>query len=166
MLQNFKWPIPKDESDKRIIANVQHAGCQVMAIGADRRVGTPDYIYTIGFHVSYEQPEILVLGVNGETGGRIVDALNKRFRAGLPLETDMLIPALDNSRDFKFREVPRERYVDYVGYTVWFYGRTLEFRLLQALWPDQSGLFPGKAGCDKRTEALQTLRNLSAFSRR
>jgi hypothetical protein len=52
----------------------------------------------------------------------------------------------DVNQDVCLREVPTERsFRSQFGYARWFNGGS-SFRLLQVVWPDKEGRFPGEAG--------------------
>jgi hypothetical protein len=61
--------------------------------------------------------------------------------------------------DFKvlLREVrARKSYDDHLGYAIWFNGGR-EFPVLQLVWPDKEGRFPGEDGANPTMKKQQPL---------
>lgn len=164
-LEGFAWQEPGGVGDVKMFRNILAHGCQVQAIEA----APPEYdfCYSIGLYLNLLQPEILVIGVDGEQCTRFInlicrDALNGDLTTAESVRNDLF----PDGRRIRFRQVPHERYFDYLGYGCWFY-RSLFFRppvcehkwpLLQAIWADREGRFPDDANCDPRLVHLLELR--------
>ena len=55
-----------------------------------------------------------------------------------------------------FKMVPKDFYRQYIGYALWFY-RSLDFPVLQCVWPDKAGLFAWQDGYDHRFDQVQPI---------
>jgi hypothetical protein len=82
---------------------------------------------------------------------RVLNSLGALVKSGRRLAPgDML-----EGYDILLREVTAPpSFRDHVGYAIWFNGGT-SFQLLQVLWPDEAGRFPGAPGVDDFVVRLQ-----------
>ena len=74
----------------------------------------------------------------------------KRFEPG-PTYADVFA-----SYQGSFRAVESRHYVDYVGFSLWFY-ESSDFPLLQCFWPDESHRFPWEDACADWVRKAQPL---------
>ena len=120
-----------------------------------RRVGT-----TIGLARTFGHPELCVLGTNGPEGGGLLGAAVDLIRRETRLVPLQDYAGVIDGYPVRFKWVP-EAYkqawffvnADYFG------GR---FDMLQLIWPDREGRFPGDPDCHPECTRAQSLPDLDA----
>ena len=152
MIMNFQWPIPQDPAEERIINDVREFGCHIVWIGD----GTPQFAFSIGLFLNYDQPEVLIFGLDSEKTCIIINDIRnlavagERFTAGT--RTDKLLVA----HNAYFLAVPFAAYQEYLGHAIWFYQSLVTpFPCVQLIWPDRMGRFPWDFDYDKRFASVQ-----------
>jgi hypothetical protein len=147
-------PRAEDDSDRKLLADIERVGWHIVGIDADEK--GPGYAFSVGLFHSFEHAEIIMFGLPHETAARIINII------GIQVQGGTRFSANDQSRDVAeglpvaFKMVPRDSYREYIGYALWFY-RSLEFPVLQCVWPDKSGLFAWQDGYDHRFDRLQPI---------
>ncbi|WP_397383967.1 DUF4262 domain-containing protein [Prosthecobacter sp.] len=159
MISNFQLPKAEDESDRKLLADVQNEGLHVLRILEGEKC--PQFCYSVGLYYTFGHPEILVMGLPPDVGHRVLNLAATRIAGGKIFgdyeKTDELIEGFECS----FLPISVSQYKDYLGYAIWFY-RSLKqpFPALQLVWPDKSGVFPWEEGYDERFFSLQRLLNV------
>lgn len=145
MRQRMTHPLPLNEYERRVIANVRNHGwhCTSVSIGSD---GTGSgFAYTVGLFHSYRQPEFVIFGLDPGIAYGILKILADAAAAGEMYAVDKPCDALVENYQCVFLEVPRARFDDCVLSASWFYaGR--DFPLYQVVWPDRQGRYPWNEG--------------------
>jgi Domain of unknown function (DUF4262) len=156
MLQDFRWPTPKDPADEKIVADIREQGCHIVGILPDEK--GPQYAFSIGLFLNYGQPEVVLFGLRPQQQGTLINdvrdhaARGERFVAGD--RTDKFLMNFDVC----FLDVPLDAYRGYLGTALWFYqSLPTPFPCVQMVWPDRDGKFPWEPGYDKQFDAVQPL---------
>lgn len=117
----------------------------------------PAFAYTIGLYAKYKHPEIIIFGLSFESMRGILNQCADEVREGKQYEP------LRDSNDVlrgcvaRFHVVASEKsHVEYMGYGCRFYEST-DFPVLQCVWPDKAGTFPGEAGAAEFLAKTQPL---------
>lgn len=140
-----EWVIT-DDSEAFIEQCVAEIGWSVEAIEAGRGEDEPPFAYTVGLHKSFSHPELIVVGLPPDVAIGVLNGCGERVKEGLPLPVAERIGGILEGYDVTFRPVrDEERYREHVGYAIWF-NKGTAFPLLQLLWPDKDGRFPGDPG--------------------
>lgn len=126
-------------SDAKVAADVEKYGLSVILVEADEQA--PKFAYSVGLCRSFNQPEVIVFGLDAELSGWIINELARRIRAGERCEIGKEYEGLLESYNCVFRDVPRDCYPDYFGYAMHFH-QTADFPALQLVWPDKAGKWP------------------------
>src|SRR5262249_35535291 len=152
MITHFEWPIPRGPAEERIINDVRDFGCHIVWITD----AAPQFAFSIGLFLNYDQPEVIIFGLDsGTTGTLINDICNQavageRFTAGS--RTDKLLVG----NDVSFLAVPYTMYPEYLGHAIWFYHALARpFPCVQLIWPDRGGRFPWDSDYDKQFKGSQ-----------
>jgi hypothetical protein len=147
-------------SERKIVRDIKSHGWHVIQV---MKTDTqPEFGYSIGFHRTFQHPEILVMGLPLSRTHEVIDTIGDELRAGETFEAGTSSSAILRSYDCAFRTIPRHQYGDYLGYAMWFYGET-EFPALQCVWPDPERRFPWDPGVEQEFGAIQpVLANLVA----
>lgn len=144
-----------DDGEDFIIDAVARCGWAVELIAAGDEASQPAFAYTVGLHKSFHAPELIVVGLTHQAMGGILNELGERIKAGetLPLGED--VSGILEGYPVRLRQVQDpESYREHVGYALWF-NKGYDFPLLQVLWPDRRGRFPGDPDADPAIAELQ-----------
>ena len=151
-----KWTIT-DEHEEFIRRSVEDPGWAIQLIPAGDREEEPAFAYTVGLYRSFRHPEIIVLGLDHSVMGRLLNICGDRIKAGETLPVDEAISEMLDNYPIKLRPVrDHASYEEHLGYAIWFYNGP-EFPVLQLVWPDKKGRFPGEKGAAKSVSKLQPL---------
>jgi len=158
-LEGFVWPDPDDAGDLRVIKNVIECGCHIVAV--EKEVGHPEFAYSIGLHLNYLSPEIIVVEMDRAMAGRVINRIAAHLKTGNTLNCGAPYEGFYDSAPLMFRELRMADHTEELGSAIWFYcsrshGRT--FPVYQAMWPDRAGRFPSDAQCDPRVVRAQALK--------
>lgn len=148
------WAIT-DEAEEFIQSAVRGHGwaVQLIAPGDDE----PGFAYTVGLFRSFGHPELIVFGLPDEVAHAVLNEFGERARAGAELRSGDRIPEVLEHYDVLVRGVRHaESFRCHVGYALSFY-QGAEFPLLQVVWPDKEGRFPGDADAAEFLAASQPL---------
>ncbi len=117
----------------------------------------PAFAYTVGLFKTYGHPELTCIGLRTDLMHVMLNNCGQLIKTG---QQPPVGPPFDEVLDdFKvqLREVrARESYDEHMGYAIWFNGGS-EFPLLQLVWPDKEGRFPGDPGASPWMVARQPL---------
>jgi hypothetical protein len=147
----------EEDGDWQFLCGGQHWSVQ----GVEKDDGDdelPEFAYTIGLYQSYQQPEIIIVGLSLPTMSALMNICGDKVKAGEKLPLDTPVPGVLPGYQVRFRAV-RElaTYAEYLGYATWFYSGP-EFPVIQLVWPDKAGRFHDDAtagpGLHKRQPLL------------
>jgi hypothetical protein len=148
------WSVT-DVGEEFIQRSVRDVGWSVQLIPAGEAPNEPAFAYTVGLHKSYGHPELIIFGLDHQVMHEVLNNLGERIKAGKALTARGQVADVLVGQDVRLREVlTEESFRAYVGYARWFNGGST-FRLLQVLWPDKDGRFPGDAGAAVFLAGLQ-----------
>jgi hypothetical protein len=158
MLENFELRTAEDESDEKLLADIEKYGWHILGILAEGE--EPEYSFTVGLYYQFSHPEILIMGLPANTAKKIINTIGALVKDGATFESGQVYSEIIESFSVAFTLVDTRYYKEYLGYGVWFY-RSLPkpFPTLQLVWPDKAGLFPWQQGYDQRYKHLQRLLN-------
>ena len=132
-----------DDPLSKTRASIQRYGWH--CIGVLPKVGDEDvtpFAYTVGLVETLNHPELALFGLDFETAHGILAVCVDLIRAQGPLPVDQPVPeVLGDDFDVLLRPMRRERYAEYLGGALRYYGRG-DFDALVVFWPDPSGRFP------------------------
>lgn len=159
----FKWLEPQDALDEQIYRKILTEGCAILPFaGTDT---SPEFTYSVGLYLNFLYPEILLMGLHPSTAHAIISRLRNDAAQGHTLSASSVRNDLfPDGRSVRFRAVPEDRYLDYLGRNCSFYysifelaRRQFHFPVLQGIWPGHQGLFPDEEGCDPKYVAIHML---------
>jgi len=135
-------PLPADDADRRLLADIQDCGVHVVYVPPE--VGTPGWAFSIGLFRSHRSPEVIVFGLPQDVSLFVVNELASRA-ATAPLVAEQLYDGLLDAHPCILKPVQAVWHRTFVGYATWYY-RQRQFPLLQCVWPDHAHLFPWDPG--------------------
>jgi hypothetical protein len=146
-----------DDAEDFIVHAVSEYGWAVELVEAGEAESEPAFAYTVGLHKTFGAPELIVVGLSRDVMHEILNDLGEQIKAGQPLPVGEPISGIIEGYPVRLREVRApESYRAHVGYALWFNGG-YDFALLQVLWPDKQGRFPGDPDANAAVVALQPL---------
>jgi hypothetical protein len=78
MQDQFEWPEPEHEADKILLRNVRNRGCHITGIPD----ANPPFSFSIGLHLTYGHPELIIFGQRAETAQAIINLIRDRVQSG------------------------------------------------------------------------------------
>lgn len=160
VLDGFVIPSAEDASDEKLIADVGTHGLHVVGVFDDREPGDNaplDFSYSVGLYASYDQPEVLLMGLGFERSRTIINSVGEFVKSGESIECDRAYDDFLDGLNIFFRPINKENYREYLGYALWFYQSLKQrpFPAVQLVWPNREGLFPWDQGCSKEYQDMQ-----------
>jgi hypothetical protein len=168
-LEGFEWQEPDGEEDLASFRHIVKDGCTLISVYPDEAGSGPpfDFIYSVGFYLNLQHPEIFMKGVLSGKAGEMINSIFRHVEAGNTIKDGDTVryDLGDGDKKFVARAFPIDRYFDYLGWGCWFYRSLLwkkppvaehKFPVLQLFWADSSGRYPWDADCDKRVRDIQT----------
>ncbi|WP_158265276.1 DUF4262 domain-containing protein [Blastopirellula marina] len=134
---------PDDDSDRKLLADIQEFGWHLVAIQDDEE--GPAYVFSVGLYHTLGHPEICIFGLSDvQIMGQIINDIGDRVRAGRSFADGDVSTEILADYSCMFRKVSPSWYREYFGYDRWYYEGD-DFPLLQCVWPDKSGYYPWQA---------------------
>jgi hypothetical protein len=148
------WILPtaEDDSDRKLLADVASHGWHI--VGVDAHNNGPDFAFSVGLLYTLGHPEILIMGLKHSISAHLINDMGDAIRSGKRFEAGHYYNDIADGFPLAFVAIDQRYYRDHLGYALWFY-RTLDFPVLQCLWPDKSGIFPWQPEYDSRFFDLQ-----------
>ncbi|WP_026877721.1 DUF4262 domain-containing protein [Jiangella gansuensis] len=111
--------------------------------------GEPPYAYTVGLF-GFGHPEVVVFGLDEQTGSVVLNALGERVRRGRPLLPGRPLAVEGWHHRVRFFPFHDGGAVPTLASAQRFYRRSADDPVpaLQCVWDDHQGLFPWEAGYD------------------
>ena len=103
----------------------------------------PAFAYSIGFKRSLGHPEIIMVGLDLDLMHSVINDIGDQIKKGRQFSAGERVADLLEGYDCMFSRMDERWYDDYLGQALEFYGDDL-FEMLQCLWPDRNGHFPGE----------------------
>lgn len=140
-----------DKQVKQIVGYVRDYGRVALHVYGDE--DGPPFTYSIGFPVSLDHPEVIIVGLTEELMKYMIDELWTQIsEKGLRLTDGMRISNLLEGFDCVAREIVDRDVIDAyfcagINYHQTQHGKDIE-RAFQIVWPDSAmGLFPWDPDC-------------------
>ncbi len=114
----------------------------------------PLHSYSVGLYQNYNHPEIVIVGLQSKTAHTLINDVGAQIRKGRVYASGDRSSEFLNGYDVAFISVTDALYQDYFGQAIDFYG-SLEFPVLQLVWPDSKHLLPWDPGFDESLRVQQ-----------
>lgn len=128
-----------DESDLKLIENIEKFGCQVMHISEESEL--PPFAYSVGIQRTSGAPEVIVIGLKREMAHFVVNEYNRRVRDGEKFTIGERYAGFIDNFEMQVAAVHRSHYKEYFGYSLWFYEGPL-FDVVHLVYPNTLGAWP------------------------
>jgi hypothetical protein len=148
------WELPdaEDESDRRLLADIAEYGWHIVGVSEDDE--GPGFAFSVGLLYTLNHPEILIMGLRQNIAASLINDMGDAIRNGAVFSAGRQYDDIAAGFPLAFVAVDQRYYREYLGYALWFY-RTLDFPVLQCIWPDKAGVFPWEPAYDSRFFDLQ-----------
>lgn len=144
-----------DPHERFIHEAIERYGWSVQLIRGDEQ--GPAFAYTIGLFKSFGAPELIIFGLREEVMQAALNTVADAAKAGEKLGPRQRRSDVLEGVEVELREVrSKAAYRNYLGYARWFY-RGDDFPVLQVVYPDIEGRFPGTAGVSPTLAEQQPL---------
>jgi hypothetical protein len=131
-------------------------GWQVLGIAAEPEENLPGFAYTVGLHLNFQHPELLVFGLPIPTAHQLLNELGHRIKAGEVFTSETLYTDIIQTYPIVFKPIKVEFLEDYFGIALRFYGHA-DFKAMQMCWTDKASRFPWEPDFDPRMKQAQPL---------
>ena len=151
----------RDDSafERQIIANVRDHGCHINCV-ADPDGNDPAFAYSVGFHETLGQPEVIVFGLPADVMNFMINETMRKCRDGFILTDGAELHGLLAGHHCIARPVSSENITrDFFNSAMWFRRHVTGEEMSEAfqiVWPGaQDGLFPWDERCSDVVRDLQ-----------
>ena len=123
------------------------------AVGTETHDGVP-FLYTIGLTEKYNHPEVVITGIGMQQAKAIVDCAVKKIEDGRQFGVDeisdeVIIGSDGSSVNVKFVSTNMHNRIRYMCQAYYHHDEN-DFKALQLLWPDTSGVFPDNENFEEK----------------
>jgi hypothetical protein len=140
-----KWK-QRDLLEEMIEETIEEHGWFVAKIEAGDGANEPPFAYTVGLYETYGHPELICVGLRTELMHAMLNNCGALIKKGHKPPIGAPFEGVIDDYQVQLRQVrARKSYDEHLGYAIWFNGGR-KFPVLQLVWPDQKGRFPGQAG--------------------
>ena len=131
------------DAEEQCERDIQSCGLHVLKVTGDDE--WPEFAYTVGLFHTFNHPEVIVLGLPGETAHVILNDLADAIRSGKRFAAGDQTEDLLENYACKFLAVPPAQVAAHFGWALWYYGDNT-FPALQPVYPDREHRWPGDEG--------------------
>lgn len=117
----------------------------------------PSFGYSIGLFKEFNHPELIIIGLDDESTGAIINNAKKEIEKGVKFIEKINYSDFLVDLPVQFLEVKKEHYSDYLGYAGWYNDNSINFPTLQIVWPDRKGIFPWELGFNEKFKFKQPI---------
>jgi hypothetical protein len=147
-------------SMQRIFDDVAKFGWHVVGLLAGKD-GAPEFSFSIGLFQTYSHPELVVFGLPMNAAHGIIETCLERVSEGIVLEAGQVRDDILTHHSIAVLPVESSFYPEYLGSAIGFYD-SLDFPVLQLVWPDKNNHFPWEPDFDQSYAAMQVILNTTA----
>ncbi len=144
-----------DKGDKQLLDDIATYGWHVLKV-FDENNKLPDFAYSVGAYHSFQQPEIILFGLDPDEMHIIINDIVQSLKEGKKIKINQPYTEYFANCNCIFRRVRKAHYDEYFGYGQWFY-KNKNFPVLQCFWPDRNGKYAWERNCLKAVKERQPL---------
>jgi hypothetical protein len=120
-LPGFQLRSAKDKHDRKLLSDIERVGWH--AIHNNQAEEEPAFTFSVGFYYTFQQPEILIMGLRKDVAHSILSIAAERMAAGKAFQPFERITEFAKGYECAFAPIEVEHYPDYLGYPIWLAGR-------------------------------------------
>ena len=140
------------EAGREVLQNIAEHQAHVMHVTADD--GAPEFSYTIGLWHHFEQPEVIVFGLDVDAADALLAQVVEQCAAGARFAHGEKHEGLLVGFAARFVDVPDDRAQALLGGASWAY-EGAAFGCVQLVWPDKEKRWPWQDGVRQGFRDLQ-----------
>jgi hypothetical protein len=148
---------PKKALDDKLDAMIEKFGWAHISVGMDGE-DRANFTYTIGFQDLFGIPEVLIMALPPASASALLHGIADQLK-----KREIQIPAaggrvgqIIKGYDTLFVPVPDD-IANNTALAAKVRQKDKPFAVIQMLWPDTSGHFPGEEGCDPKISRAQMM---------
>jgi Domain of unknown function (DUF4262) len=141
-------------SERQVYEDIESHGWHVVKVNEGDE--TAGWAFSIGLHVTLRHPEVVLFGLPGDVMHAVINSIGENVRSGSCYENGQFYGDLLEGYQCRFQRVSRKWYRPFLGYATWYYGGA-QFPVLQCVWPDKDGRWPGDPASEVDWSRLQPL---------
>ena len=148
----------KNETQRGHIRNIEMYGVSIISVSPDAGdTYQTIWTYSIGFWHQYKHPEVIIIGLDGELSGRIINMLNRLIRdKGRKFDGGTTAGDILEGYSCYFEKIEPGNFGEWLAGDDWLYADR-EYEAVQMIWPDLSGAFPWASTVDPEMRRMQPL---------
>lgn len=150
-----KFPVPEDERERWCCECIANHWCAVLQV-TEGEASEPAFQYSVGLTHSFEHPELCFFHPNAALGHAVINDFRDRIRSGERFTDGQRASGALEGFDVVLRTAHTSHYREHFGFDRWLYGGD-NFEMLQIVWPDKSGRFPGEPECHPHVLKVQPM---------
>ena len=140
----------------QIHRDIARVGWHVVKVRERTEADEPPFAYTLGLTRTYGHPELMIVGLDLDDMHAVLNDLGDLVKAGRVFASMDEVAEILEGCLCRIAPVAHSQLDMWVGQALEYYGNA-DVTLLQCLWPDRNGRFPGDADFDERLSLLQPL---------
>ena len=144
-------------TEQKVLSDVEEFGWHIVTVGAE---DGPDFGFKIGLHQTFSHPEILMIGLSSDLLRKVLNVVGGNVKSGARYSAGASYSGILEGFECAFRAVPRDRFAEYLGYAIRFYGGAA-FPCIQCVWPDRLGRFPWHPEASDADRVVQPVLSVS-----
>jgi hypothetical protein len=130
-------------SEEKLENNISQYGWTVINVLGDE--DEKSYSYSVGFHKSFNHPEIVISGLDGEVASQIINSIGDAIKNGEVYKPSIKYSGILSNFPCEFHAVNSQVYDYLFGKAQWLY-KSEFYEVYQMLYPDKTGKFPWDEG--------------------
>jgi Domain of unknown function (DUF4262) len=130
-----------DATDRKLLSDVEQYGWHCLHIHDEDQL--PFWSFTVGVVQTWQHPEFVVFGLRDTVAHDLLSQLVERVKAGETISPGRDYDDILEGSACRFVRVDPKWYPVFLGYAQWFYETKDGFPVLQLVWPDKHGRYPG-----------------------
>jgi Domain of unknown function (DUF4262) len=130
-----------NEFEQNMIHNIEKYGCSINHILDDEVTGDLAFSYSIGLFATFQQPEILVIGLKQELRHDLINNICFDYKESKTLKIGAYSSDILDGFDCLVLEVDKVHYKGYLGSANWYY-KEKDFSVIQIIYPTLKGIYP------------------------
>jgi hypothetical protein len=151
-----------DEIEQRVRADIERYGWHVAKIAGED--SAPPWAFTIGLWDRFEQPELVIFGLDLDAMHELLNEMGQRVIRGARFEANLDYTGILEQHAIAVRPIQQRWFGPLLGNAGWFY-RERPFEAVQCFWPGPNGRHPWDAAFDPEWDGRQPLLYLEEESR-
>ncbi|CDX12412.1 conserved hypothetical protein [Mesorhizobium sp. ORS 3324] len=144
-----------DPDEAKTLADIEEYGCHILYVLEEDE--HPPFAYSVGIEHNFKAPELVIVGLKPELSQSIINEYCRRVRNGEKFSIGQRASGfLGGGFDCQFGSVHLDQYPEHFGWDIWIYDGP-DFRVMQLVYPNTSGIWPWDAEADEWFRKRQPL---------